>query len=286
MKKLIVWDLFGGGQNSVYNALDKEQYDVYTFDVTEPSHEHQFKVDLSQDNIIEVFKQYPIPDIITASPLCQSFSIILAMEGGGTCFWKLNDTKTLLIERSEEEFERLKKGFTKNLDAKTQLFIKRLGEKCINNTLQLIDYYKPRLWYIENPYHSLMWKYLTLNHKDFCNNWHVKLNKACYGQYGYPTSKPTYFMSNVPLELNNKFIEKPYFVKYIDGVKYYVLKANPKVKSKNRTIAVNHLQSGKQKERLTSLQTGEAGERSKIPTLLIQNIFWQFYSILNAGWLF
>ena len=70
MKK-IVWDLFDGGQNSVYNALDHFNYDIYTFDITEPSHEHQYQVDLSQDNIVDIFKKYPKPDIIVASPLCQ-----------------------------------------------------------------------------------------------------------------------------------------------------------------------------------------------------------------------
>lgn len=286
MRKLIVWDLFGGGQNSVYNALDKEQYDVYTFDVTEPSHEHQFKVDLSQDNIIDIFKQYPAPDIIVASPLCQSFSVILSMKGGGTCFWKLNEDKTQLVERSVEEFEALKEGFTKNLDAQTQLFIKRLGERCINNTLTLIDYYKPRLWYIENPYQSLIWKYITLNHPDFCSRWYPYFNPATYGPYGYTTTKPTCFMSNVPLELEKHRIKPPYIVKYINGEKYYVLKANPHKKNKSRTLGINAMGSGTQKTRLTTEQTGEAGERSKIPPSLISSIFWQFYSIINSGWWF
>ena len=32
---MIVWDLFRGGQNSVYNALkDNPNYDVYTFVIT------------------------------------------------------------------------------------------------------------------------------------------------------------------------------------------------------------------------------------------------------------
>ena len=35
--KIVVWDLFGGGQNSVYEALkDNSVYDIYTFDVTKP----------------------------------------------------------------------------------------------------------------------------------------------------------------------------------------------------------------------------------------------------------
>ncbi|MBR4485837.1 hypothetical protein IKS57_00430 [bacterium] len=61
-------------------------FDVFTFDITEPQHQNQFKMDLAQDNIIECFKHYPKPDIIVASPLCQSFSVAISLPGGGTCF--------------------------------------------------------------------------------------------------------------------------------------------------------------------------------------------------------
>ena len=117
-----------------------ELYDIYTFDITEPIHDQQFKIDLAQDHIVEKFKQFPKPDIIVASPLCQSFSCVLNMKGGGTCFWKFNDAKTKLIERSVKEFEALKSGFTKNLKADVQLFIKRLGQKWIDNTIALLNH--------------------------------------------------------------------------------------------------------------------------------------------------
>ena len=104
--KIIVWDLFGGGQNSVYESLkDNPLFDVWTFDITEPTREQHIKQDLTVNNIIEVLGHYPKPDIIVASPLCQSFSSILQMKGGGTCFWKKENG--LLVERSIEEFEAL-----------------------------------------------------------------------------------------------------------------------------------------------------------------------------------
>ena len=104
--KIIVWDLFGGGQNSVYESLkDNPLFDVWTFDITEPTREQHIKQDLTVNNIIEVLENYPRPDIMVASPLCQSFSSILQMKGGGTCFWKKENG--LLVERSIEEFEAL-----------------------------------------------------------------------------------------------------------------------------------------------------------------------------------
>jgi hypothetical protein len=61
-------------------------FDIYTFDITEPTRKKHYKLDLSQDNIVEIFEKFPKPDIIVASPLCQSFSCVLNMKGGGTCF--------------------------------------------------------------------------------------------------------------------------------------------------------------------------------------------------------
>lgn len=36
-------------------------------------------MDMTQDNIIDKFKDYPKPDIIVASPPCDSFSRIMAL---------------------------------------------------------------------------------------------------------------------------------------------------------------------------------------------------------------
>lgn len=249
-KKIIVWDLFGGGCNSVANAIDKGEYEIHTFDVV-PQIQNIYKsenytyhnldlaVELKLPNgeihtvdgfsdIVELFKtlELPKPDIIVSSTLCQSFSQVLSMTGGGTCFWKKEnkggtlEAGTKLVERSIEEFERLKGvGFTKRLTADKQLFIKLLGEQCVLNTVKLIEYFEPKYWYIENPVSSLLWFYLinNLNLKGF-------LNKASLGAYGYPTAKYAGFFSNIEMNLkNNKYI--PEFSEYnCEGEKIFVLK--------------------------------------------------------------
>lgn len=308
--KKIIWDLFGGGQNSVFLTLKENnklnEYDVYTFDITEPIHEKQFKLDLSQENIIEIFKQFPTPHIIVASPLCQSFSCVLNMKGGGTCFWKLNSNGDKLIERSVKEFEKLKSGFTKNLKADVQLFIKRLGKKCIDNTIDLIKYYKPKVWYIENPKQSLIWKYIKLNRKDFYND-SMFLNEASYGKYGFLTTKSTYFLSNINMNFKKGKIDPPYRIEIIDGIKYYVLKDDNETKlrydldsrmlgiaSINKMIKARNVNSGLgamdfiqrnktpiQKNKKSNEQICEAGPASAIPHLLIKNIFSYFEHFLD-----
>lgn len=223
MKKIVIWDLFGGGCNSVSRAIAKYKmgsiFDVYTFDVVETHKEsyrgklkHRFQkyfnIDLSSENIIQIFKKFPKPDIILSSTLCQSFSNVLSMVGGGTCFWKQEirrDKNCKLIERTPEEFERLKSGFTKKLNWEKQLFIKRLGEKCAINSVKLIDYYKPKAWYIENPSSSLLFQFLRVN-----LNFEGFLNIACYGAYGFPQNKSGGFYSNIKLDLKKDKREPTY----------------------------------------------------------------------------
>lgn len=306
MKKIIVWDLFGGGQNSVFNSLNEssefKNFVVYTFDITEPTREQHYKIDLAQDNIIQKFQSFPKPDIIISSTLCQSFSCVLNMKGGGTCFWKLNSKKDRLMQRSIKEFEMLKSGFTKNLKADVQLFIANLGKKCIDNTIELIKYYKPKFWYIENPKHSLIWKYITLNRKDFYND-NSFINEASYGKYGFLTTKATYFLSNIKMELKKGKIPPPYTIEIDEnGKKWYVLKDDPKCKMRrdldsrmigmanlNKMIKARNVNSGmggmdfvmknntiKQKDKMSNEQISESGPASAIPHDLIRDIFKYF----------
>ena len=295
--KIVVWDLFGGGQNSVYEALkDNTVYDIYTFDVTKPTRDKQYVLDLSQDHILKDLWQLPKPDIIVASPLCQSFSSILTMKGGGTCFWKKENGK--LVERSVEEFESLKSGFTRNLKADHQLFIKKLGEKCLLNTFKIIEYFKPTCWYIENPENSLIWYYIKNNLKK-----QGYFNKATYGLYGFLSAKNTIFFSNVELNLKYGQCPKKYKIKKIKGKKYYVLLDNPKIKIPvtggrstflersayvgkmlnndcnakiKKSDIVRISKAPKQNEKMDNHQVCEAGAASAIPHELIQDIFRQF----------
>ncbi len=238
--KTIIWDLFGGGCNSVSRAIKKyklsNKYKVYTFDVVDThikSYRGQLKydfqkyinIDLSQDNIEQVFEELinkkiiEKPDIITSSTLCQSFSKVLCMTGGGTCFWKQKikgDKNSPLIERTKKEFELLKSGFTKNLNANKQLFIKRLGEKCATNSVKLIRYFKPKYWYIENPDSSMIFQFLKIN---------LQLdgfqNVACFGSYGFPQNKSGCFYSNIEIDLKKEKRPATYYTAWEEVSKEY-----------------------------------------------------------------
>ena len=273
MEKIIVWDLFGGGQNSVYNTVKEYNLpiEVYTFDITEPQHEKQFILDLSSKDVIEKLKQYPRPDIIVASPLCQSFSCVLQMKGGGTCFWKKENG--LLVERPVAEFETLKSGFTKNLTAQKQLEIKRLGEKCINNTLAIIEHFKPLCWYIENPRNSLMWYYITHNKAEWVwKNGPIYPNCTYYNNYGFKVQKPTIFLSNIDLHLKHEKINYNFDKEVINNVVYYKIDG---VKQ-SRSGLINNLNQQFANSSKTTKDNKEADSRSAIPHLLLKDILEQF----------
>ena len=272
MKKIVVWDLFGGGQNSVYETLrENSLFDVWTFDITQPTREQHIKQDLTVNNIIEVLEHYPRPDIIVASPLCQSFSQVLQMKGGGTCFWKKENG--VLVERPLAEFEALKSGFTKYLQADKQLQIKRLGEKCINNTLRIIEHFKPQFWYIENPRNSLMWYYITQNKADWvAANGPIYKNKTYYNNYGFQIQKATIFLSNIDLHLKNEKINYTYEKEVINNCVYYKVDGIKQsragmVKTLNKQFANNAK---------TTKDNKEADSRSAIPHDLIKDIFKNF----------
>lgn len=240
IKKIIIWDLFGGGCNSLSRAIHKFKlnniYKVYTFDVVETHKESYrgqlnyrfqkyFNIDLSQKNIVSIFKKMidenliEYPNIITSSTLCQSFSKVLSIVGGGTCFWKQSikgDKNSPLIERSVEEFEKLKSGFTSRLNAEKQLFLKRLGQKCADNSVKLIRYFKPKYWYIENPDSSLLFQYLKINLK-----FKGILNIACYGSYDFPQNKSGGFYSNIRINLKKEKKPPTYVTKWEEVTKKY-----------------------------------------------------------------
>lgn len=230
------------------------------------------------------------------------------MKGGGTPFWKLNNTKDRIVLRTIKEFNELKSGFTKNLNPSTQLFIAKLGKKCIDNTIKLIEHYKPKYWYIENPKSSLMWKYIKLNKLDFVKKNKVHFNVCSYGKYGFLIRKDTIFLSNVKMSLSygaapriyhteyeevnleevNKNIKKwpKFYIKkngkwykkwyvtnghtYKDGPKYATLFAKDAGLGKLQKIDDR---SKYQKVKKTTKQICESGSASHIPSSLIKEIF-------------
>lgn len=187
MSKIIVWDLFGGDNCSVRKSLDDSIYEIYTFDIKNG-------YDLSND--ISYLDSFPKPDIITASPPCESWSI-------ADCAGRIwNNDLTLKDENYYYEYN---KNCQPN---KKRCYLKKvksaeLAIKLIVNTTFIINKYKPKYWYIENPQSSLIWKYIKVNNLILGFD-----NIAWYGTYDLSFSKkPTNFLSNINLNLRKEKVE-------------------------------------------------------------------------------
>lgn len=221
-RKIIIWDLFGGSNNSVWNALkDYDFIEVYTFDInTNIKHDKQYIINLGKENIdnfIEFIEMgnFPKPDFITASPLCNSFSVILQTPDGGTLGWKKEIIKDSWKYRGnhyeyvEDSFKIRDEQSFNEMKAKNNFFrymeyekIKNnaeLGFRCMKNTIDIIRKYNPLCYYIENPWTSKIWDvfhyYSATRHK----------NRAHYNNYDLThTQKPTCFLSNMRMLLNHE----------------------------------------------------------------------------------
>ena len=103
------------------------------------------------------------PDIIIASPPCTTFSIASCSH-----HWHPPTKEGLRIPKSDNAI---------------------IGLELLNKTLELIEYFKPRFWIIENP-RGLMRKMNCLEG--------INRNTVWYCQYGDDRAKPTDLWGNWP----------------------------------------------------------------------------------------
>ena len=155
-----ILELFKGtGSITKWVAENNYNVEIYSLDILP-----KFKPDWCGDIMDWDYKQFPPKhfDIIWASPECKIFSILQNTHIGRK--WK-----------TKEELHTEQKKHAK--------FILR--------TLEIIDYFCPKYWYIENPLHSRIWKYIPEKY----NNW-IDID---YCVFGFPYKKPTRILTNVKL---------------------------------------------------------------------------------------
>lgn len=148
--------------------------------------------------MIETLKKLPLPDIILASPPCESWS---GADCGGKMFRNLDEEGNWHVKNAKYYEQYLKKCNP----VKRRYFLQKeesriLGEATIGATIKIIKYFQPKVWVIENPQTSKTWSYQN-------KHWNFKgyENLAYYSSYDSDFSpKPTIFKSNIELKLNSK----------------------------------------------------------------------------------
>ena len=149
------------------------------------------------DSLFNTLDKLPGPDLIIASPPCESWSIASAMWGGNAS-WKqepfsINRKPSKFTIRNSVDYDLPYVQFKYE-----RSFLNRInGELCIFNTIEIIKRYQPRVFVIENPSSSKIWHYIN----DILNFKIPFDNLTYYSNYNYPLQKPTRFKSNINLNL-------------------------------------------------------------------------------------
>ncbi len=161
-----VLELFSG-TGSVAKVCEELGYDVVSIDISNKFHQPTFLMSIMDFD----YKQYPVNhfDIIWASPPCATFSNLQS------CWIGRGKTK----ESIQED-------------------INKIGLPLLRRTEEIIDYLKPKLWFIENPCSGRMKEYL-LHRK------HYDVDYCKYSNWGY--KKRTRIWTNKE-NFNNKLCKR------------------------------------------------------------------------------
>lgn len=207
---MIVWGLFDSGNGSYAKVANEiEEIEMYSLglDITNRN-DHFINIDLADYGYLfgnnEMFDRLdalPKPDLIIASPPCESWSVASAMRGGNAS-WK-QEQGDALFEPQEPLSRFTIRGYEDYADYQFKYersFINRVnGELCTYNTIKIIERYKPKVYIIENPATSRMWEYI-----EEIIGFDIPFeNLTYYSNYDYPLMKPTRFKSNVDLKLDD-----------------------------------------------------------------------------------
>ena len=159
MNKIKVLELFKG-TGSITKYYEGTDVEVISLDILE-----RFNPTILCDIIEFDYKKYPIGyfDIIWASPECKVYSSMNIMNIGENQKYK---SKEDLISKQKED------------------------SKFINRTIEIIEYLKPKNYFIENPLNSAIWKYI--DNEEFKSKFIIV--DYCY--FGYDYKKPTKILTD------------------------------------------------------------------------------------------
>ncbi|MGL4950984.1 MAG: DNA cytosine methyltransferase [Mycoplasma sp.] len=219
MSKKIIWALFDDGNGSWNKCdYDKEEFEIISVGINDnPDWKNYLQQDLRTSNfdLIKNLSKLPKPDIIIASPPCESWS-------------QANNQQRIYrkIEKEEDEIDGIKierkmveffsYADTQANNEKFGVQLKRdwfkgtatmiMGLDTLNGLLRVIHHFQPKVWVIENPQSSKMWEYIE--EFSFIKKDENYYNDAYYNCYNDDFSKkPTRFYSNIEMSLK-KFPKK------------------------------------------------------------------------------
>lgn len=181
--KNVIWSLFDS-ENAIMKNLEPGN-EVYCFGIG--NGKNHIHLDLAEyGETIRALKQYPKPDLIFASPPCETWVNVsvgnkrfYTKEKGLNLYWK---EKWIPFDFTEAQKKRRINGIA-----------------TAETTALAIKTFKPKHWFIENGSHSLIFDYLRkiiglVGYRNFTN----------YFSYGFNYLKPTTIYSDFLLLLQKK----------------------------------------------------------------------------------
>jgi hypothetical protein len=238
MKK-VIWSLFDS-ETAITQELNSDDYIVYSIGLPSSSAitENFIKMDLSKRSCLTKLEKLPKPDIIFASPPCETWV----------------DVSIGLVGRYNRTYNEHNLYWQRNFKSNKfkKIFEQRrlLGQKTAFYTAEIVKKFNPDLWCIENGSSSMIFKYLNRY-----NNLKGYLNKCYYDSYDKVnfSKKPTTIFSNKKMLLK---------------------KTN--VKNNNNRITTNNNFLNKVKKGLINIEDynikKDYCERSRVPIELYQHI--------------
>lgn len=201
---MIVWCLFDDANGS-WNKYSKEQNEntFISIGINNNDWDNYYQIDLSIQNesLINKLNELPKPDIIVASPPCESWSIADNQQR----LWREQKGNNIKVHlKSDIEHNNKVMHAKRKRDYYKQWRTTLNGISTTLGLLKVIEHFKPLIWVIENPETSKIWEFINEN---------VGLNgfrnKTYYNAYDINfTKKPTIFFSNVKLDLRLNHIKQ------------------------------------------------------------------------------
>lgn len=202
----IIWALFDDGNMSWYNCgYDETKYKVISIGIQEHNLKDYCKIDirLSNFDLIKQLIKLPKPDIIVASPPCESWS-------GADCKARIYNNDLTFKNESWYDNYNLSCSKNKRRNWYAKMRNKIIGEDTLLGTIKIIKTFKPKCWIIENPKSSYMWKYIS--QYIYIYGFHNDTYYNCYNESF--SKKPTTFFSNQKLNLKKEHIKSNDKMKY------------------------------------------------------------------------
>ena len=190
MKK-VIWSLFDS-ETAITQELNSDEYIVYSIGLPSSSAitDNFITMDLSRKSCLMKLDKLPKPDIIFASPPCETWVTV-------------NIGNVIHFDRNFNEYNLYwQRNFKGNDFNSKYRKLRLLGQKTAYYTAEIIKKFNPELWCLENGSSSLIFKYLNVFH-DLKGN----INKTYYSSYDNINfgRKPTTIYSNIKMSLRNDF---------------------------------------------------------------------------------